>query len=244
MIAQSPEFAEKPYRIASNWRLGALGGVVSGHIDQAGRSYVINNKWGMQEGFFGEYIFSENLALRVELLFERRAFGMYSYYNGIKLKDTSSYVCWNCYLENSIVYTSDYVHLPVLIHFSKHGHWFDYGAEAGLFFSLLAQAVHQGFEEVYLDPQQARPFIAAGFEPGLTRIVYNGPVKDVISTHDAGLVIGIRAGRQLFGGLSASLNARLQLGLAGVFENPQMPLFNYSGYMLRFELFYPLLLRP
>lgn len=227
--------------VASGWSVGLAGGLVSGHIEQAGQNYVIDNKNGFQGGFIADVVLSENVRFRAELLYERRFFGLETAYNGFRLTDTSAYVCWKCYYKSNIEYTSDYLQLPLVIAFSKPAKWFDYGAEAGLFMSLLTVGRRQGFEEVFLHPKQALPFVSSGFEPGLSRLVYTGRSKDVMRTHDAGLLIGVRAGRSFWHGLQANLNARLQLGLSGIFENPQMPAFTFSGYIIRIEVLYPLL---
>ncbi|GAB1417780.1 hypothetical protein MASR2M12_05450 [Bacteroidales bacterium] len=225
----------------SGWSVGLAAGMVSGHIDQAGRDYAIGNKTGFQGGMIADVVLSENVRLRAELLFERRSFGIETAYNGFRLTDTSAYVCWKCYYESNIEYTSDYLQLPLVITFNKPAKWFDYGAEAGLFMSLLTVSRRQGYEEVFLHPKEALPFVASGFEPGLSRLVYAGKAKDVMRTHDAGLVIGVRAGKSFLHGLQANLNARVQLGLSGVFENPQMPAFTFAGYMIRIEILYPIL---
>jgi hypothetical protein len=223
-----------------SWFIGLAGGPLFGDTDANSQNSNTLNKRSFQTGITVAYSFTADLKLQFEMLFERRGFQSERYVNGFRLTDTSSHVCWECFYAYNVTYFSDYLQMPLLINYSKKKGAFEIAAQAGLFYSLLLVNNHSGYEELYLDPVSADSFLRFGFEPGYSRILYSGPTTNVINTYDAGILIGLSGNYHVFGPLFATLEGRLQLGFAGIYENPEMPDLNFKSYIIRLGLMYNL----
>lgn len=223
-----------------SWFVGITGGPLFGDTDANAINSKTTNKKSIQAGGTFAYGLTDDLRLQFEMLFERRGFQSQRFVNGFRLTDTSSHVCWECFYAYDVTYFSDYLQLPLLVHYSKKKGHFEFAAQAGLFYSLLLVNNHTGYEELYLDPVSADSFLQYGFEPGYSRIIYSGPTSNVINTYDAGILIGLSGNYNIYGPLSVSLEGRLQLGFAGIYENPEMPDLNFKSYIIRLGLMYNL----
>ncbi len=221
-----------------SWVIGISGGAMFGNINMAGQNYSIKDKKTFQAGLIAGYGLSEDVRIQLELLFERRAFALQRFINGFMLSDTSEHICWECYYAYDVSYISDYLQLPLVFNYTRQRGSFSFGAEAGVYLALLLVNNQKGTEELYLDPVGADSFVSFGFEPGYSRVVYSGATANVINTYDTGLLLGLTGGYQLTSNFALTLNGRLQLGFTGVFENPQMPMLNFSSYTLRMGLSY------
>ncbi len=233
-------FKLQPIEAKSPWTIGFSGGPVFGHIETLERRFKTLKKVSYQLGFTVNHRLAKGMSVQLELLLENRAFGLQSHVDGFRITDTSERICWDCFYHYDISYVTDYVHLPLLLRFERaHNSWM-FGAEAGVFLSLLIANHQSGTETLFLDPVGAQSFIPYGFEPGYTRILYHGKTKNLFNTSDAGLVIGISGGYTLNQSFSIQANGRLQLGFSSIYESPQLPLLNFSGYVIRLGLFYQL----
>ena len=221
-----------------SWFIGLTGGATFGNINMAGQNFSIEDKRTFQAGLIAGYGISEDVRIQFELLFERRGFALQRFINGFMLNETSEHICWDCYYSYDVGYISDYFQLPLVFNYTRQRGSFSFGAEAGVYLALLLVNNQKGKEELYLDPVGADSFISFGYEPGYSRVVYSGATTNLINTYDAGLILGLTGGYQLTNNFAMTINGRLQLGFTGVFENPQMPMLNYSSYSLRMGLSY------
>lgn len=220
------------------WFAGLSGGMLFGDTDMSGRNFNVTNMNSFQSGLVLGYGLTEEFRIQAEFLFERRGFRSTQSITGFRLTDTSEHVCWQCYYDYDVTFISDYLHLPLLIQYGKAKGPMQISVQAGLYYSLLLINNHHGYEAFYLDPEGADPFLQQGFEPGLLKIIYSGPTTNVINTYDAGLLLGLGFGYELGQHFTIQFDGRLQVGFAGIFENPQMPVLNFKSYVVRCGFMY------
>jgi hypothetical protein len=216
----------------SRWYIGFSGGAAFGDIANTSFSYRLSDSPGLQVGGVFGYNLTKNLSLQFEAVFERRIFRMERYVNGFKLSDSSEYVCWDCFYGFDVSYTSDYISLPILLNYHRGTERFGIHIQGGLFYSLLLVNNYDGYEEFYFDPVGANNFIP-DYVPGMYRAIYSGPSTNLINTYDIGAILGLAGKYKLTQNIDLMIEARLTLGYAGIFENPQMILLNYKGYVVR-----------
>lgn len=222
------------------WYMGASGGISFGDVTSASLIYTTTNKNGFQVGGLIGYQFSPEFSMQIEAMMEKRSFRTERYISGFRLIDTSNIVCWECYYAYDVVFTSDYLTFPLVLNYTKAKGDFGLTAHCGLFFSLLLNSNYQGYEEIYLDPVGADSFIAYDFEPGIFKLIFTGPTKDLINTYDAGLLIGLSGKYMLNKSIDLTIESRMQLGFVTLYENPQMPELNNKSLVLRTGIIYKL----
>lgn len=219
------------------WYIGFTGGMLLGDIPNANFYQQMKNRPSFTAGGLLGYQFRNSFSLQLEVNFERRIFNASRYISGLRLTDTSTYVCWQCYYDFQVDYVSEYISFPFLFNYSSTQKRLTFGVQAGLYYSILLVNNHQGTETYYLDPLGAAPF-SPEFEPGTFTTVYSGVSENIINTYDAGMLLGISSKYAVNNDWKLSAEARLIAGFTGIWENPQMPLVNFRGYVFRLGVYY------
>jgi len=230
-------FAQNAETPRPAWYIGFTGGAAFGDIANTSFAYKLSDSPGMQIGGVFGYNLTRNLSIQVEAVFERRTFRMERYINGFRLNDTSNYVCWDCFYGFDVTYSSDYLSLPILLNYHRGNDRFGIHIQGGIYYSLLLVNNYDGYEAFYFDPVGANSFIPI-YEPGTYREIFSGPSTNLINTYDIGAIIGLAGKYKLSPTIDLMLETRLTLGYAGIFENPQMILLNYKGYVVRAGFIY------
>lgn len=218
------------------WSLGVAAGPLFNQIQGTSTLTKYSNKTGYQAGLTINYALSSDFSIRAELLSDYRIFGSELFSQGLRETDTSAYVCWSCYYDYSIMYYAHYLTLPVFFQYSQQGDVAGLNFRAGAYYSLLIGAYHDGYEELFLDPVESKPFGVIDLKPGLYRDVYTGSVLDVINTYDAGLSLGMGGFYILNKATKIEMDITLRMGLAKLFENPLMPEILQRHYAVRLGL--------
>lgn len=230
----------QPSKDNGKWFVGLTGGAIISDMKNASIFYHMTDKQSFTAGGVLGYQISKDLSLQVEMVYEQRIFRSQKNSTGLRLHDTSRYVCRTCFYNYDVAFTSDYLTLPLIVSYMKSKKRLSFNMQAGLYYSMLLMNNNQGFEEFYLDPVGAARFIPYGFEPGRFRKIYSGAATNLINTYDAGLLLGVAGKFSLQKHIDVLLEGRMQIGFVGIFENPQMVELNYKGYLLRAGLLYKL----
>lgn len=217
----------------SRWRVGVAGGVLMGDIANTSVIYSLSDKPSVHIAGILGYQISPDFMIQAELLYERRIFRSERYITGFRLSDTSSYICWDCTYSYDVSYSSDYITIPVLLSYARSKNKWSLYAQGGVYYSVLLVNNHSGLEAFNLPAIGANPFVAYGYEPGTYRTVYSGKSNNVINTYDGGLMMGLALRRKFSPVIEAGIEARLQIGFAGIYENPQMIVINHKGIVAR-----------
>lgn len=226
---------EKPNH--GGWFAGMHGGAVLNDMANSSFYFQFDNKTSVMAGGLIGYHFGRNMSLQLEANFERRAFNTSRYVNGLRLTDTSNYVCWQCYYDFNVDYVSDYLSFPLLFNYARMQKKLTFGVQAGLYYAILLVNNHDGKETYYLDPVGAAPFLPS-FEPGTFTTVYSGASANIMNTYDTGLILGIFVKYAILPEISVTADARVISGFTGIYENPQMPVINFKGFSFRAGLQY------
>lgn len=215
------------------WSLGVAAGPLFNQIQGTTTLTQYHNRIGYQAGLAMNYALSSDFSVRAELLSDYRIFGSELYSQGLRETDTSSYVCWSCYYDYEIMYYSHYLTFPVFIQYTQQGDVAGLNFRLGAYYSLLIGAYYDGYEELFLDPLESKPFELIELNPGLYRDVYTGQVLDVINTYDAGLSLGMGGFYCLNKRTKIEIDITLRMGLAELYENPLMPKILQRHYTVR-----------
>ena len=95
------------------WYAGIHGGAVFNDMANSSFYFQFDNQTSAMAGGLIGYHFGRNISLQLEANFERRGFNASRYVNGLRLTDTSNYVCWQCYYDFNVDYISDYLSFPL-----------------------------------------------------------------------------------------------------------------------------------
>jgi opacity protein-like surface antigen len=191
---------------------------------------------GFQTGAFLQFGLQDEFAVQLELLYEQRNFATNNNILGLRPGTNFNEVCWPCYFRSNISYQSDFIVFPISIKYEHQRNSLIIHAQAGLFYALLISNFHNGFEELYLDPSGMSGITDPLMEPGLYRTVYSGLSTNVINTYDAGFLLGVGLSYAIGPKTKLMLNGRSNIGFAGIYENPKMPVVNYKSYLLSLAL--------
>lgn len=222
------------------WYIGAFGGANISDVSTNTLDLRINNETTLLAGFSIQYVVNENLSFKSGIEYDQREFGMVLNYQGLRLTDTSSYVCYSCYFNYSHQFTGHYLTLPFVLQYGKSGKHFGFYVKAGLYYSLLLAAYEDGWVEEYLDPVQAAPFIQYGIKPGLSVNVFKGKAEKLLNTFDLGLIIGLGGTYALNKKLALMVEGNLQVGFQPIFESPDAIELYHKAFQLRGGLVYRL----
>jgi hypothetical protein len=202
---------------------------------------LINNN-GFVGGPFLQYQVNEQFSVRLGAEFDQREFGMQVYYQGMRYTDTSSHVCYSCRYSYENMHTSYYLTFPLLMQYSQFRKKLGLTIKGGVYYSFLLISYQDGFEELYIDPEEGLPFYQFdnSIEPGYFISLYQGEAINVMNTYDAGIMLGIGGTYALNNKMALLLEANLQVGFQGVFENPGMMSLMHRAFQLRGGLIYRL----
>ncbi|MBK9290420.1 MAG: outer membrane beta-barrel protein [Bacteroidetes bacterium] len=212
---------------------GLTGGLIKGDIANASLLTNFEDKNGLQTGALLRYGLNDDFAVQAELLWERRNFSTNTSLMGLRPGEDFTKVCWRCYFRSRVAYQSDFLMVPLTGMYVRQNNSMGIQAEAGIFFALLLANTHEGFEELYLDAEDMKRISQPIMEPGLYRTVYSGLSSNLMNTYDAGFLLGIGLTYNMLPNTALMLNGRTQIGFAGIYENPNMPLVSYKSYLLR-----------
>lgn len=216
--------------------VGLTGGYLNGDIANSSLLSDFVDKPGFQTGALVRYGLSDEFSIQLELLYEQRNFATNSNLMGLRPGTDFRQVCWDCYFRSNVAYKSDFILFPFSGNYEMRRKRFVVHAQAGLFYALLMANYHDGFEELYLDPAGMSNITNPYMEPGLYRTVYSGLSTNVINTYDAGFLLGVGLSYAISEKTELMLGGRTQIGFAGIYENPNMPVVNYKSYVFRFGL--------
>lgn len=227
--------------VATNAQRGSLwfgisGGYLNGDIANASLLTEFVDRPGFQTGAFLRYGLQSEFSVQLELVYEQRNFATNTHLLGLRPGSDFREVCWTCYFRSDVAYKSDLVVVPLTGNYEHRHKHFVVHAQAGLFYAILLSNFRDGFEELYLDPSGMSAITNPLMEPGLYRTVYSGLSTNVINTYDAGFLLGIGLSYALSPKTELMLNGRTQIGFAGIYENPNMPVVSYKSYQLRLAL--------
>lgn len=215
---------------------GLTGGYLNGDIANSSLLSDFVDKPGFQTGGLVRYGLSDEFSIQLELLYEQRNFATNTNLMGLRPGTDFRQVCWDCYFRSDVAYKSDFFLLPISGNYEMRRNRFVVHAQAGLFYALLMANHHNGFEELYLDPAGMSNITDPYLEPGLYRAVFTGLSTNVINTYDAGFLLGVGLSFAISEKTELMLGGRTQIGFAGIYENPNMPVVNYKSYVFRFGL--------
>lgn len=216
-------------------------GLIAGSLkSDIANSSLLNDfvdKPGFLLGGLARYGISDEFSVQFEMLYEQRNFATNTTLLGLRPGTHFEDVCWDCYFRSRVSYKSDFITLPLSGVYERRAKSFVIHARAGLFYGLLLANHHNGFEELYLDPKGMSGIRNPLMEPGLYRTVYSGLSSKVINTYDAGFLLGIGIAYPFGQQTELMLDGRTQIGFAGIYENPNMPVVNYKSYQIRLSLY-------
>jgi len=222
------------------WYIGIFGGANISDLSSSNFDLRFNNEKALLAGISIQYVLNENFSLKSGLEYDQRKFGMEAHYQGLRLADTSSYVCYSCRYDYSHKINGYYLTIPFLFQFSKNSNRFGFHIKAGLYYSLLLKAYENGREEEYLDPVQAAPFIDFGLSPGIFVNVFKGATDKLLNTNDTGIILGLGGTYALNNSLALMAEANLQVGFQPIFESPEFIAIYHKAFQLRGGIIYRL----
>ncbi|MBG0781296.1 MAG: PorT family protein [Bacteroidales bacterium] len=227
---------------AQRWYTGLSVGAGITDISSGTTDIRVINSNGFVGGPFLQYQINEQFSVRVGAEFDSREFGMEVYYQGMRYTDTSTHVCYSCRYSYENTHTSYYLTFPLLLQYSQYRNKFGLTIKGGVYYSLLLISYQDGFEELYIDPEEGLPFyqIDNSIEPGHFINQYKGEALNVMNTYDAGIMLGLGGTYALNNKLALLLEGNLQVGFQGVFENPGMISLIHRAFQLRGGLIYRL----
>ncbi len=221
-------------------RGGLWAGFTAGYLnsDIANASLLTDfvDKPGFQTGGIVRYGLSDEFSIQLELIYEQRNFATNTNLMGLRPGTDFQQVCWDCYFRSNVAYKSDFLVFPFSGNYEMRRNRFVVHAQAGLFYALLLANYHNGFEELYLDPAGMSDITNPYMEPGLYRTVFSGLSANVINTYDAGFLLGVGLSFAMTEKTILILSGRTQIGFAGIYENPNMPVVSYKSYLLQLGL--------
>lgn len=230
----------QPKAEIQHWYIGVFGGANITDLSSTSYDLRFNNETALLAGISLQYVLNENVSFKSGLEYDERKFGMEVHYQGLRLADTSSYVCYTCRYDYTHQITGYYLTIPFLFQYSKNSKRFGLHIKAGLYYSLLLSTYEDGREEEYLDPVQAAPFVEYGIMPGLYVNVFKGTTDKLLNTYDAGLILGLGGTFTLNNSLALLAEANLQVGFQPIFESPEMLAVYHKAFQLRGGVVYRL----
>lgn len=222
------------------WYIGVFGGTNILDLSSSSFDLRFNNETALLAGLSLQYVLNENFSLKSGMEYDQRKFGMEAHYQGLRLADTSSYVCYSCRYDYTHQISGYYLTIPLVFQYSKNSNRFGLHIKAGLYYSLLLSAYEDGREEEYLDPVQAAPFTEYGIMPGLYVNVFKGTTDMLLNTYDAGLILGLGGTYALNNSLALLAEANLQVGFQPIFESPEFIAIYHKAFQLRGGIVYRL----
>ncbi len=227
---------------SQRWYIGLSMGANISDMNTVSRDLQINNSTGALGGMFFQYQINEQFSVRLGAELDQRKFGMALAYQGMRYDDTSSYICYSCRYEYDYSLTSYYLNFPVLIQYGQYRNKLGLVVKGGIYYALLLTSYHDGYEELYIDPEQGFAFyqIDDNIQPGIFKTVYNGEAESVMNTYDAGIMVGIGGTYAINNKLAFLIEGNLQVGFQSVFENPAMINLMHRAFQIRGGLIYRL----
>jgi hypothetical protein len=223
----------------NQWFVGVSGGPQFG--EAIGRGINVFNQTTAIGGLSLAYGLNEDVKLQMELMFDTRTIRANSLLRGFYfINDTSAALCANCDYLYDVSFTTHYLQIPLLIHYAKAKGNFQIALQAGAYYALLLSNTYDGVEILNFDSTGLAAYPHYGLVPGLTVTNFEGTSINVINTYDAGILVGLSANYYLGNRFTLTLDGRFQVGLVGMYENPEMPEITYKSYVVRFGLMYQL----
>lgn len=230
--------AQKPLQ-KNQWFVGVSGGPQFG--EAIGRGINVFNKTTAIGGLSVAYGLSEDVKLQMEFMYDRRSIRANSALRGFYfINDTSQAFCAYCDYLYDVRFTTHYLQIPLLIHYAKARGNFQIALQAGAYYALLLNNTYDGVEMLNFDSTGLSAYPHYGLVHGLTVTNYEGTSINLINTYDAGILVGLSANYYLGNRFTLTLDGRFQVGLAAMYENPEMPEITYKSYVVRFGLMYQL----
>ena len=224
------------------WYTGLSVGAGISDMNSSNRDIRVLNYNGFVGGPFLQYQVNEQFSIRIGAEFDQREFGLEVNYQGMRYSDTSTHISYSCRYSYQNTHTSYYLTFPLLLQYGQYRNKLGLTIKGGVYYSLLLISYQDGFEELYIDPEEGLPFfeIDNSIEPGHFLSLYQGEAPDIMNTYDAGIMFGIGGTYALNNKLALLLEGNLQVGFQGVFENPGMISLMHRAFQLKGGLIYRL----
>lgn len=228
--------AQKPSQ-KDQWFVGVSAGTQFG--EATARGINVTNQTTPIGGMSVAYGLTEEVKIQMEVLFDRRSIGATSVLHGFYFaNDSSEVLCTNCYYIYDINFTTNYLQIPLLLHYAKAKGNFQIGLQGGVYYALLMGNTHEGVEIINFDSAGLSAYPQHGLTPGLSVQNFSGSSINVINTYDAGILVGLAANYYLGKRMTLALEGRFKIGIVNFYENPEMPEITYKSYVLRLGLNY------
>ncbi|MDY0076849.1 MAG: outer membrane beta-barrel protein [Bacteroidales bacterium] len=232
--------AAQPKAEIQRWYISVFGGANISDLSSSNYDLRFNNETALLAGISLQYVLNEHISFKSGLEYDERKFGMEAHYQGLRLADTSTYVCYSCRYDYIHQISGYYLTFPLVFQYSKNSKRFGLHIKGGLYYSLLLSAYEDGSEVEYLDPVQAAPFADYNIYPGLYVNIFKGTTDKLLNTYDAGVILGLGATYALNNSLALLAEANLQVGFQPIFESPEMIAIYHKAFQLRGGIVYRL----